>query len=65
MKTKMLYFRGEDRGFMSGVMKYIVLSDDPDVIPEDHCYPGFNLYSITEVGDLPYHLPFEEPLIRR
>jgi hypothetical protein len=60
---RILHFTGEGRNFMAGVEEYVVITDDDDTPIEDHCAPGFELSSETEVGELPDSLPLEMTLI--
>ena len=63
---RLLHFQGEGRGFYSGITEYIILADDPEVSTGDHCAPGFELKSETELtADLPHSLPFDTTLIPR
>ncbi len=66
--AKLLYFRGEGKGFMSGVSEYIVLQDSP-CPSDDHAAHGFKLYKSYEVdiedGDWPCELPTDEILVKK
>ena len=66
---RLLYFRGEGHGFMSGVKEYIVLLEDDDDTPAiDHAAPGFILDGVWDIDLTGAQdtcvLPFENVLAR-
>jgi hypothetical protein len=68
--ARLLYFRGEGKGFMSGVTEYVVLKSNSKESVENYQAPGFKLfkaYSVEINGDVewPCELPIDETLAPR
>ena len=62
---KILQYVGEGKGMMSGVVEYIVITED-NRNPSDHLCPGFKLYKSHQLNeDLPQELPLETILTAR